>query len=194
MLNSFVFPALLLLSLSLLPFPFVFGDQVESYFLPINIMMSISFVAIIFTYWTAHYYGQFQSAKKTTASILFRAVLFIVMVNGLCVHSGLAVIQGMLGHATPFVRTPKLNELAPGEKITQKSAYRGSQFSLQNMVEICLALLFVGLAVYCVSKGFYAMVPIYAFFASGYGMVSYFTLQEMRANTAAIQSAVPVKS
>jgi cellulose synthase/poly-beta-1,6-N-acetylglucosamine synthase-like glycosyltransferase len=194
MLNSFVFPALLLLSLSLLPFPFVFGDQVESDFLPLNIMMSISFVAIIFTYWAAHYYGQFQSTKKTTASILFRAFLFIVMVSGLSVHNGLAVIQGLMGRATPFVRTPKLNELAPGEKIAQKSAYRGSQFSLQNIVEICLAVLFAGLALYCVSEGLYAMVPIYAFFASGYGMVSYFTLQEMRANTAAIQSAVPVKS
>jgi cellulose synthase/poly-beta-1,6-N-acetylglucosamine synthase-like glycosyltransferase len=194
MLNSFVFPAMLLLSLSLLPFPFVFGDQVESYFLPINIMMAVSFVAIIFTYWTAHYYGQFQSTKKTTASILFRAFLFVVMVSGLCLHNGLAVIQGMLGRVTPFVRTPKINVVALGEKVAQKSAYRISQFSLQNMVEICLVLMFAGLTLYCASKGFYAIVPIYAFFTAGYGMVSYFTLQEMRASTAAIQSAVPVKS
>ena len=194
MLNSFVFPFLLLLSLSLLLFPAIYGTEAAAYFTPINIMMGTSLIAIMFTYWTAHYYGQFVSSKKSTPSILLRAFLFIVMVNGLSVHNGLAVIQGLVGRTTPFVRTPKMNVVAPGEKLAQKAAYRPKPFSLQYTFEMCLALLFLGAAVYSFTIGLYALIPAYVFFACAYSMVTYFTVQEMRANYEASRGTLVFKS
>ncbi len=182
MLNSFVFPFLLLLSGMAAIYPFIFGDGVEWAFLPVSVLMVVALAAIMFTYWTAHAYGQFESSKKTTFSILVRAFLFMLIVSGLCIHNGRAVIQGLIGKATPFVRTPKLNVVVGDQKVVDKNAYKGSLFNIQNGIEILMAVGFMFLTIYCFNHGFYSMIPIYAYFACGYTMVSFYTLVEMSDN------------
>ncbi len=182
MLNSFVFPFLLLLSGMAAIYPLVFGADVERAFMPVSILMTLALAAIMFTYWTAHAYGQFESSKKSTASILSRAFLFMMIVSGLCIHNGRAVIQGLMGRATPFVRTPKLNIDADGKKVMQKNAYKGSAFSFQNIFEVLLAVIFAGLVFYSFSHGYYWMVPVYAYFACGYAMVIFYTVVEIMEN------------
>lgn len=182
MLNSFVFPFLLLLSGMAALYPFVFGDGVEWAFLPVSVLMMIALAAIMFTYWTAHAYGQFESSEKSTFSILSRAFLFMLIVSGLCIHNGRAVIQGLLGKATPFVRTPKLNVVVGDKKDADKNAYEVSPLTLQNGIEILMAVGFALLAIYSFNHGFYSMIPIYAYFACGYTMVSFYTLVEFSEN------------
>jgi cellulose synthase/poly-beta-1,6-N-acetylglucosamine synthase-like glycosyltransferase len=184
MLNTLVFPFIFLLSLCLLVYPFVFGPETLAYFWPINLMMGLSFFSVMFMYWIAHYYGQFQASQKSSAQILERAFLFIVMVNGLCIHNGLAVLQGLMGRATPFVRTPKINIVKPGDKLPQRTLYNGIRFPLLNFAEMTFCALFAGLILYCLKMGFYAMIPSAAFFAAAYGMVTFFTIQEFRAGLA----------
>jgi cellulose synthase/poly-beta-1,6-N-acetylglucosamine synthase-like glycosyltransferase len=190
MLNSLVFPFLLILSCMAMVFPFIYEEQVETAFAPISIMMMFALVAIMFTYWTAHAYGQFKSSKKTTSSILLRAFLFMMIVSGLCVHNGLAVIQGLFGRATPFVRTPKLNISAEGKPMTERGAYRGNSFNLQNMLEVGLCALFSYLVLYCIRNEIYSLIPTYAYFACGYAMVTYFTLIEILANGQAAKKSI----
>lgn len=182
MLNSFVFPFLLLLSFMSVIYPFVYGSDVELAFMPVSILMLVALLAIMFTYWTAHAYGQFALTKKSTGSILTRAFLFMLIVSGLCIHNGRAVIQGLMGQATPFVRTPKLNVLAEGEKTSQKDAYKGSTFNLQNAMEILFAVIFGFLVIYSFRHGYYTLIPIYIYFACGYAMVGFYTLVEMWEN------------
>jgi cellulose synthase/poly-beta-1,6-N-acetylglucosamine synthase-like glycosyltransferase len=180
MLNTMVFLFIFALSLMLPLFPLVFGSDTEGYFMPINLLMSTSMIAIMFTYWIAHYYGQFQSQQKTSLHILVRAFLFIVMVNGLCMHNALAVLQGLMGRTTPFMRTPKINIVEPGAKLPQKTVYNLIRFPLLNLAEMFLLMVFSGLVLYCLKNGIYAMVPSAAFFAAAYGMVTFFTIQELR--------------
>jgi cellulose synthase/poly-beta-1,6-N-acetylglucosamine synthase-like glycosyltransferase len=182
MLNSFIFPFLFLISVASIIYPFIFGADVEAAFMPVSALMVLALIAIMFTYWTAHAYGQFASRKKTTANILSRAFLFMLIVSGLCIHNGRAVIQGLMGRATPFVRTPKLNVLVDGQKIAEKNAYKGNTFNLQNGIEIIMAIIFALLAIYSLTHRYYFMVPIYTYFACGYSMVSFYTVIEILEN------------
>jgi hypothetical protein len=175
MLNSFVFPFLLILSLTAIAYPFVFGDDVEFAFLPVSGLMTIAFLAILYTYWVAHAYGQFKSNPKTHISILTRAFMFMLIVSGLCLHNGLAVVQGMFGHATSFMRTPKLNSLKSGTQV----AYQGEKLKLQNLIEMTLAIIFMSLSVSSFLNHYYSLVLVYAYFGCGYLMVSFYTMLEI---------------
>lgn len=181
MLNSLVFPVLVLLSLSLATFPFLFGARTAAAFMPIGAMLLISSLAIIFTYWVAHISGNFRSSAYGTTTILSRAVLFMLITGGLGIHNSLAVLQGLFGRVTPFVRTPKLNIIANGQKISDKRSYAIPASLGLLTAELCFALLFVGLALYCFYKGLYLIVPSLLFFAAGYVMVVYFTMSPVPA-------------
>ena len=181
MLNSLVFPNLLVLSLTLAAFPFVFGAQTSRAFLPVNALLLISSATILFTYWIAHKNGNLISSPKGTTTILARALLFMLITSGLSIHNGLAVVQGLLGRVTPFIRTPKLNIVAAGQKITGKSAYLAVFLYPLLAAELALAVLFSGLAIYCFFMNHYTVIPGYVFFAGGYLMVGYFTVLEMLA-------------
>jgi cellulose synthase/poly-beta-1,6-N-acetylglucosamine synthase-like glycosyltransferase len=182
MLNSLVFPNLLLLSLSLAVFPFVFGDQVSRAFLPINLLLLISAVSILFTYWTAHTQGSLKSTARGKMTILGRASLFMLMSSGLNIHNGVAVAQGLAGRKTAFIRTPKLNIATQGDTNLRKRAYFRASSNLLLGAELCFAILFSVLTVYCALAGYYALIPSYLFFAGGYLMVVYFTAAEMLSN------------
>jgi cellulose synthase/poly-beta-1,6-N-acetylglucosamine synthase-like glycosyltransferase len=182
MLNSLIFPTLLLLSLSLAALPFAFGDQTQPAYLLINALLLLTIISILFTYWTAHRYGNFKSSAQGTTTILARALLFMLITSGLIIHNAWAVVQGLFGRATPFMRTPKLNVVAPGDETASKRAYTGKFSSPVLAVEIGLGILFSWLAVYGLLKGHYVIVPAFIYFACGYVMIVYFTVAEMLAN------------
>ena len=189
MLNSVVFPFLLVLSLVLVPFPFVYGEQMETAFGAIYAMMAASLFAMMFTYWTAQSYGDFDGLQKSGPSILLRAFLFLLMVCGLSVHNSRAVFQGLLGRRSAFVRTPKFNCDAKGRTNPGTPEYAGEVFKWQNAVEVCLMLLFTGLMVYSAAHGHVSLVLVYAYFASGYAMVSYFTVSEILADRMMVKTS-----
>lgn len=178
MLNSVVFPVLIFLGLSAAAFPFAFGSQAQIGYVPINALLVVASVSILFTYWTAHKHGDLNSSAKGTVAILARALLFMLITSGLSVHNGLAVIQGLMGRATPFVRTPKLNLAARAEKIKTAHAYIGTVSSPLFIIELGLAILFSGLAIYGFAVGHYSLIPTYLYFAGGFLMVVYFTIGE----------------
>jgi hypothetical protein len=76
---------------------------------------------------------------------------------GLSVNNAKAVIEGLLGKPSEFVRTPKLGLLASTEDWRLKR-YRG----LANWVpyiELALAFYFAAMAVYAVTHGLWGSVP-----------------------------------
>ena len=133
----------------------------------------------MFTYWIANRNGGLLSSAKGTTTILVRAILFLLITSGLSIHNGLAAVQGLLGRVTPFMRTPKLNIIATGQKITGRRTYLPVFLYPLLAAELSLAVLFSGLAIYCSCPSLYAVVPGFAFFAAGYLMVGYFTVLEM---------------
>lgn len=178
MLNCVIFPVLVLWGLSAAAFPFALGEQAQIKYMPINALLLVAFISILFTYWIAHKHGNLKSSATGTVAILARANLFMLITSGLSVHNGLAVIRGFLGHATPFIRTPKLNISARGNAAKGTHAYLGTFSSPLFVVELGLAVLFSGLAIYGIKIGLYAIVPTYIYFAGGFLMIVYFTVEE----------------
>lgn len=85
---------------------------------------------------------------------------------GLSVNNAKAVIEGILGKPSEFVRTPKLGVLAANDDWRLKR-YRG----LTNWVpyvELSLAFYFAAMAVYAITHGLWGSVPFILIFQAGY--------------------------
>jgi cellulose synthase/poly-beta-1,6-N-acetylglucosamine synthase-like glycosyltransferase len=189
MMNSMVFMFVLILSLTLVTMGFLAQGPSIAVLIPIKIMLTGSVLGLVFTYWTSQKKGELAQGLTNSLSILVMAVLFVALVSGLSLLNGLAVVQGLLGKVTPFVRTPKLAINTKGEAIAAKRAYNLSGISPLYVGEVLLAVLFVIAAVVSIMRGNFILIDVYAFFAFGYAVVSWLTLSEvLKANTGSNKS------
>jgi cellulose synthase/poly-beta-1,6-N-acetylglucosamine synthase-like glycosyltransferase len=93
---------------------------------------------------------------------------------GLSVNNAKAVIEGLLGRRSEFVRTPKLGVLTSGEEWRFRR-YRG----LANWVpyvELGMAFYFAAMALYAVTHGLWGSVPFILIFEAGYLYTSVLSL------------------
>ena len=147
MLNSFVFLFLFLFGVATAVVPFLGMPHYTAYAVVLNVMITTSMVATIFTYWTSQRSGDFTQGKSTRWNVLYTTFTFTALVTGLCLHCSKAVIQGVMGKATPFVRTPKLNVMDADAQVKTKHAYAIKAIPLVVLFEAALALAFAVLFV-----------------------------------------------
>ena len=105
--------------------------------------------------------------------VALRVPSLIAITAGICVSQARAVIEGLAGHQSEFVRTPKHGIIErgrePGE-VPQTPRYRGPR-TLTPVAEIAMAIYFAGAIAYAADAGRYFAVPILAAFALGFGYV-----------------------
>ena len=85
---------------------------------------------------------------------------------GLSVNNAKAVIEGLLGRQSEFVRTPKLGVEAATDEWRQKR-YRGVA-NWVPYVELALGLYFSAMAFYALTHGLWGSLPFIAIFEAGY--------------------------
>jgi cellulose synthase/poly-beta-1,6-N-acetylglucosamine synthase-like glycosyltransferase len=85
---------------------------------------------------------------------------------GLSVNNALAVIEGLFGRKSEFIRTPKYHVEGAGDEWKQKR-YRGS-LSFVPFVELVLGLYFTAMAVYAAAYGIYGTLPFILIFQAGF--------------------------
>jgi cellulose synthase/poly-beta-1,6-N-acetylglucosamine synthase-like glycosyltransferase len=95
---------------------------------------------------------------------------------GLSVNNAKAVIEGLLGKESEFVRTPKLGVETATDEWRQKR-YRGL-VNWVPYVELALAFYFATMAIYAVSHGLWGSVPFILIFQAGYLYTSLLSLIE----------------
>jgi hypothetical protein len=93
---------------------------------------------------------------------------------GLSVNNAKAVIEGLLGKESEFVRTPKLGVEAATDEWRAKR-YRGLT-NLVPYVELALAFYFTAMAIYAISHGLWGSVPFILIFQVGYLYTSLLSL------------------
>jgi cellulose synthase/poly-beta-1,6-N-acetylglucosamine synthase-like glycosyltransferase len=104
--NSSVFSTLLIAAVLSVPMLFIKNQHPELIWLfHTGIVFILGFFSIAAFYWVSN--QQFSKNYKSSFFKLFPPFLIISM--GLSLHNGLAVIEGLLGRKTPFIRTPKFN-------------------------------------------------------------------------------------
>jgi len=181
MLNSSIFLFLAIVAFAIGILPFLPAPQFESVALAMNVMMAASVFANLFTYWTSQRSGEFAGADHSPASLIYTTIAFMAMATGLCLQCSLAVVQGLFGKQTPFVRTPKLDITVRGSQIKTKRAYNAGSVPGVVYLELAMAILFIGLMIFGIGHMAQAFLMTYAFFAAGFIVVATLSLREAMA-------------
>lgn len=133
----------------------------------------IGFFSIGYFYWIAAK----RMVPKGTFKYFFKTFpVFLVVSMGLSLHNAIAVIEGLWGVKTPFVRTPKFNVA------TKKESWKGNIYIKYNfnplaIIEGLLSIYFVfaiWLGIYLYDFG---LIAFHVMLAIGYGSVFYHSVK-----------------
>jgi cellulose synthase/poly-beta-1,6-N-acetylglucosamine synthase-like glycosyltransferase len=174
--NSSVFLSLLLAALTSVPMLFIkkHHPEINGVFALGNIFL-LGFLSIAIFYWIAT--RRFNTNAHKTFVNLFPA--FLVVSMGLSLHNGIAVIEGLLGIKTPFVRTPKFNIIKRGES-WKGNVYIQPRLNVLSFFEGFLCLYFIagiGIGVYI---GINILILFHIMLALGFGSVFYYSVKSLK--------------
>ncbi len=172
--NSSVFVCLLLASLLSIPMLFIKDANPSlGVLFDLGSIFLIGFFSIAFFYWVASK-GLYPQGTFRYYSRIFPTFLIVSM--GLSLHNGLAVLEGLLGKKSPFIRTPKFNITKKGDS-WKDNVYIRPSWSWLTVMEGLLSLYFIaGIAV-----GIYlhdwGLIVFHLMLALGFGSVFYYSIK-----------------
>ena len=169
LLNSSVFLLLLIMGLLSLPMFFIKDHQptLQHFFLLANFFL-IGFLSIGFYFWVASKKAAHTRIKEHFVPMFFA---FIVVSMGLALHNGLAVLEGLLGRKTPFVRTPKFN--ATDQGIQHESLrYLNRQTGWLPWLELLLAIYFAVGVWLAFRMDDFGLLPFHLMLMTGFAIIS----------------------
>ena len=170
LLNSVIFIAVLLVSISSIPVFFGFYAGL----LPLELFRSaaiflIGFVVIALVYFFANL-SLLNYSVKAILRFAWELPLFLSVSMGLALHNGQAVWEGLSGKKSPFIRTPKYN-LSSGNKLAS-NAYHEFKVPVTTYFEGLLALVFISMVGLTFYLGSFEMLVFHLMLAIGYTLVS----------------------
>jgi hypothetical protein len=133
------------------------------------------FLSIAWFYWTSIKALYHNKASK---QFFTHFPMFLVVSMGLSLHNGLAVLEGLVGKKSPFLRTPKFN-LGKGGKSWKSNAYVSLSISFKTIMEAVLALYFAGGIIYGISVGDTGLLLFHLMLSLGFGFVFYQSILPM---------------
>jgi len=137
--NSSVFVCLLLAALLSIPMLFIKNAHPEFNLLfNIGSVFLLGFFSIAYFYWTANKQVMHQQSNRYFFKI-FPSFLTVSM--GLSLHNSIAVLEGLFGFKSPFVRTPKFN-IRHSQDQLRENVYIRHKIPFSTWVEGLLSLYF----------------------------------------------------
>lgn len=130
-----------------------------------------------------NYYISFFLEKKKTMKSFFEFVFtflsFLSFSMGLSLHNSIAVVEGLVGKKSPFIRTPKFNI---SESVIKGSLWRKNVYSIKKIDKLVYAELFLG--VYFLSALLiglfikeYAFIHYHMLLAIGFFSISVYSIK-----------------
>lgn len=172
--NSSVFVCLLIAAFLSVPMLYIkYRHPGINWIFNLGIVFFIGFLSITLFYWISskRFYG--PSPAKTFLSLYPR---FLIVSMGLSLHNGVAVLEGLLGKKTPFIRTPKFNVKLKGD-VWKGNEYVRFKINSMTILEGLLCLYFVfgiGLGFFLKDSG---LLFFHSLLALGFGGVFYFSVK-----------------
>ncbi len=139
-------------------------------------------LAVGAVYFVANVHSSWHGLKRGEAVWRFVVLfpLFLSLSMGLSLHNGIAVLQGLWGKRSDFVRTPKfaLGDIGgrPQQAILN-NVYRGRKWSWITLGEGLLCLVFAAATVYGIASGNTFFVLFHVMLTLGYGTICWLTLR-----------------
>jgi hypothetical protein len=173
--NSSVFVALLIAAILSIPMLFFRQDHPEiKYLFNLGTILLVGFLSVSVFYWTATKRFYVNPIQKFFT--LFPA--FVVVSMGLCLHNGLAVLQGLIGYKTPFMRTPKFNIINKKDN-WENNSYFKPHINLVTLLEGLLCLYFVFGIISGLRLHDNGLMIFHIMLALGFGTVFIFSIRPM---------------
>lgn len=129
--------------------------------------------SIVFFYLTTH-----RALYKNTWEAIRRLPLMMALGIGLSINNARAVIEGLFGTGSEFVRTPKHGVTSKFEAWAKKK-YR-AHLNIATFVEIGFALYFLATIVMAVATGSWTSIPFLLLFLFGFLYVGMLSLYQPR--------------
>jgi cellulose synthase/poly-beta-1,6-N-acetylglucosamine synthase-like glycosyltransferase len=129
----------------------------------------IGFVLVAGVYLVSYLTAQ-QYSWKSIVGAVWKLPLFFSVSMGLALHNSQAVLEGLTGKKSPFIRTPKFN-LEAGSVSLQANAYRLRALPMSTWLEGGMGLLFGGMVVLGIVKGNFLFLHFHVLLALGYSLV-----------------------
>jgi len=191
LMNSAIFICILLLSLSSVPLVYIqLASNEYNHILEYAALGSINMIMVFIFFFLAYEYTRGMSLK-TFFSFLIKFPFFLSLSMGLALHNALAAIEGYIGKKSPFVRTPKFNiEGKKGKKDKSKEQKKEANWAKNKylsknikpivLVELGLALFFLGTIIVSIIYGAYGMIPFHFLLFVGYTMMTGYAFSHAR--------------
>ena len=173
--NSTVFIALILAAVASVPMLFVKQNHPEvNDIFKFGIFLFIGFLSVSIFYWTAT-----KAFYQKPAQTFFKMFpLFLIVTMGLSFHNAIAVLEGLFGYKTPFVRTPKFN--VAGKKNQWKAnAYYRPRLDLVTVLEGLLCLYFIFGIITGIRMNDTGLLLFHGMLALGFGLVFIFSISPL---------------
>jgi len=107
---------------------------------------------------------------------LWMIPLIMGMGIGLVFSNTRAVLEGLLGIKSSFVRTPKYRVENSRDNWLQHARLYGRKHGLLPLIELAFALYFVAAVAYAIRSHIYATIPFLMIFLLGYGYMAMMSL------------------
>lgn len=177
LLNSSVFICLLLASVLSIPMLFI-KDAYPAFNFIFNLgsIFLIGFLSIGFFYWTA---SRQSHPKGTGKYYLTTFPVFLTVSMGLSLHNGIAVLEGLLGIKSPFVRTPKFNIKSKTDS-WKDNIYVNRKIDFVTILEGFLSLYFM----FGIAAGIYlndlGLIIFHVMLTLGFASVFYYSIKPLK--------------
>ena len=171
--NSSVFVCLLLAAVLSVPMLYIKASHPElGWLFNLGIVFLLGFLSIALFYWTSTQRFYTHAWKKFIR--LFPGFLIISM--GLSFHNAVAVLEGLLGRKTPFIRTPKFNVTNLKES-WEGNSYIKTRVNWITVMEGVLCVYFI----FGIVAGFMlhdaGLIFFHVMLALGFGAVFYYSVK-----------------
>lgn len=173
--NSSVFVGVLVAALVSVPMLYIKSSHPGiTWLFDLGVIFLFGFFSISLFYWVAT--KQFH--QKPIRIFLKRFPSFLIVSMGLSLHNGLAVIEGLLGIKTPFIRTPKFN-IHDKLDSWRSNVYIKPSLNLLTILEgvLCLYFLF-GIAV-GIHLHDSILIVFHVMLVLGFGSVFYYSVKPL---------------
>jgi hypothetical protein len=140
----------------------------------------VGLLSVIFVYYEANVHATLEKHSFLKRFFKFAVLFptFIALTMGLSLHNTIAVLQGLIGKKSDFIRTPKFNIIGLGDSF-QKGKYLATKLPWTTVLEGLLALYFLGAVV--LAWYFSATFVFYhLMLALGFGYVSYYSFKHLK--------------
>lgn len=178
LLGSSVFLCVFCIGVFSVPLAFLIGGMSISthYFW----LFFISLLAVIQVYYVANVGNAWpkESRIKMLVKFIFLFPIFLSLSMGLSLHNSIAVLQGLVGKKSAFIRTPKFNIKTITDKLNSHS-YIQKKISKITILEGLFALYFIIGLIGSIYAESYYFILFHALLAMGYSTIFILSIKHL---------------